>query len=199
MKRSEIDLLIKAAKQFYCDHGWALPPNARWNVTDFGLADWRRFGLVLVNLAEEPEFDDCILNEFELERTTAIPTRSGDGSIDLEGVELACQRLLEAGVREWVVVHFPEGACALRKDGVFHVQGSLCIPQSKIVSSVGAGDAFAAGVLYGLHENVPIETALKYGVVSAASCLFGVGTSDSIPPLDECRKLENAFGFRKLH
>jgi sugar/nucleoside kinase (ribokinase family) len=29
---------------------------------------------------------------------------------------------------------------------------------------VGAGDAFAAGTLLGLHEGATIELALKYGV-----------------------------------
>jgi D-lyxose ketol-isomerase len=30
-------------------------------VTDFGLADWRNFGLVLVNLAEEPEYCEKLM------------------------------------------------------------------------------------------------------------------------------------------
>ena len=58
MKRSEINFLIQSAMRCYGAHGWALPPNARWDITDFGLGDWRRFGLVLVNLAEEPEYCD---------------------------------------------------------------------------------------------------------------------------------------------
>ena len=61
MKRSEINSLIRAAQQCYLDHGWALPPEPRWDVTDFGLGDWRRFGLVLVNLAEEPEYCEKLM------------------------------------------------------------------------------------------------------------------------------------------
>ena len=38
-----------------------LPPNPRWDVTDFGLGDWRKFGLVLVNLAEEPEYCEKLM------------------------------------------------------------------------------------------------------------------------------------------
>ena len=53
MKRSEINQLVEAAKHCYEAHGWTLPPEPRWDVTDFGLGDWRRYGLVLVNLAEE--------------------------------------------------------------------------------------------------------------------------------------------------
>jgi len=61
MKRSDINHLIHAASKCYEVNGWALPPNPRWDLTDFGLGDWRRFGLVLVNLAEEPEYCEKLM------------------------------------------------------------------------------------------------------------------------------------------
>ena len=61
MKRSEINALVDAAGACYRAHGCALPPRPRWDVTDFGLGDWRRFGLVLVNLAEEPEYCEKLM------------------------------------------------------------------------------------------------------------------------------------------
>jgi sugar/nucleoside kinase (ribokinase family) len=139
--------------------------------------------------------DYCILNEFELGRTTGMEIRGPHG-IDLKALRAAAQQLLEAGVREWVIVHFPEGACALGHDGKLRSQGSLQVPQDAMVSTVGAGDAFAAGVLYGLHEEAPIEAALRDGTCAAAACLRGAGTSDGILPLDECLELATKFGFR---
>jgi len=61
MKRSAINSLIRSAQACYQAHGWTLPPNPRWDVTDFGLGDWQRFGLVLVNLAEEPEYCEKLM------------------------------------------------------------------------------------------------------------------------------------------
>lgn len=61
MKRSAINKLIKSAKSCFKRHGWALPPEPRWDVTDFGLGDWRKFGLVLVNLAEEKEYCEKLM------------------------------------------------------------------------------------------------------------------------------------------
>jgi D-lyxose ketol-isomerase len=61
MRRSEINRLIQDARAYFEAHGWALPPNPRWDVTDFGLGDWRRFALVLVNLAEEPEYCEKLM------------------------------------------------------------------------------------------------------------------------------------------
>ncbi len=61
MKRSEINALIQDAQSCFERNGWALPPEPRWDVTDFGLGDWRRFGLVLVNLAEEAEYCEKLM------------------------------------------------------------------------------------------------------------------------------------------
>lgn len=61
MKRSEINRLVRCAQQAFMESGWTLPPNPRWDVTDFGLGDWRYFGLVLVNLAEEPEYCEKLM------------------------------------------------------------------------------------------------------------------------------------------
>ncbi len=142
-----------------------------------------------------PFVDYCFLNEFEIARTTGIEVQQ-KGVINHTALQTAAKTLLQGGVRKWVIVHFPEGACAVGRDGQLHVQGSLNVPPSKIVGTVGAGDAFAAGVLYGLHEALPIETALRYGVCVAASCLTGAGASDGICSLNECLALEKTFGLR---
>ena len=61
MKRSEINALVADATSCFERHGWTLPPAPRWDVTDFGLGDWRRFGLVLINLTEEPEYCEKLM------------------------------------------------------------------------------------------------------------------------------------------
>ena len=61
MKRSAINHLVRSADNCYRAHGWALPPNPHWDVTDFGLGEWQKFGLVLVNLAEEPEYCEKLM------------------------------------------------------------------------------------------------------------------------------------------
>lgn len=157
--------------------------------------DSDRFARVV--LPALPHVDYCILNEFELGRTTGLAVRTPQG-VDLAALETAARRLLDAGVREWVIVHFPEGACALGREGRGHlrVQGSVLLPQAEIVGTVGAGDAFAAGVLHGLHEEAPIEEALRAGTCAAAACLRGMGTSEGIVPLAACRELAAKFGFR---
>jgi hypothetical protein len=61
MKRSEINTIIREARACFEAHGWALPPNPRWDVTDFGLDKFSQFGLLLVNLADEPEYCEKLM------------------------------------------------------------------------------------------------------------------------------------------
>ncbi len=61
MKRSEINRLIVSARNCFDQHGWALPPAPCWDVTDFGLGDWERNCLVLVNLAEHTEYCEKLM------------------------------------------------------------------------------------------------------------------------------------------
>lgn len=61
MKRSEINTVYHEAKACFASNGWALPPKPRWDITDFGLGDFDRFGLVLINVAEEPEYCEKLM------------------------------------------------------------------------------------------------------------------------------------------
>lgn len=61
MKRSEINNFISASAIFFTKNGWVLPPSPRWDVTDFGLGDFKRNGLLLVNLCEEPEYCEKLM------------------------------------------------------------------------------------------------------------------------------------------
>lgn len=61
MKRSEINAAIADAQMAFTTHQWLLPPNPRWDVTGFGLGDFKRWGLILLNLAELPEYCEKLM------------------------------------------------------------------------------------------------------------------------------------------
>lgn len=61
MKRSEINQALKSALRCFKAAGWALPPNPCWDVTDCGLGNFTKSGLVLVNLAEHPEYCEKLM------------------------------------------------------------------------------------------------------------------------------------------
>jgi len=142
-----------------------------------------------------PHTDHAILNEFEAERTTGCVIRTERG-LDAAQLRLAARKLLDAGVRQWVVIHYPEGAIAAHADGRVLFQGSVLLPQDQIAGTTGAGDAFGAGLLFGLHEGRPMEDCLRDAVCAAAACLTAVNCSGGLGTLEQCLKLGTAHGYR---
>jgi len=61
MKRSVVNQAYRDALACFGRHHWALPPRPRWDITDFGLGDFDRYGLTLVNLAGEPEYCEKLM------------------------------------------------------------------------------------------------------------------------------------------
>lgn len=149
--------------------------------------------------------DVCIMNEFEAARVTGRRVRIGDAhssapggsGLDRRELRAAMEQMLEAGVRERVVIHFPEGGCALGRDGGWHEHGSVQLPGEYIKGAAGAGDAFTAGVLYGWHEGKPVEEWLRIGVCAAAANLSDETCTRGLRPLAECLALGEQFGFRR--
>jgi len=56
-----------------------------------------------------------------------------------------------------------------------------------VTSTIGAGDGFAAGFLYALFQNLPLDLCLRYGNAAAAVVVSRVSCSDAMPTLDELR------------
>ena len=63
------------------------------------------------------QVDYCILNEIEAAKTTGFKIRPADGQLDTVALRHAAGALLQQGVRELVVIHFPEGAFARTRKG----------------------------------------------------------------------------------
>ena len=143
-----------------------------------------------------PYIHYLFLNEFEATRCTGINLISNQ--MDYEALNKAATNILNYGVREWVFIHFPRGVFAKSKAGDVLIQGSMDLPNEKVASVVGAGDALAAGILYAIHEEWEISVALRMGVCCAASCLQELGCSEGILPYEECLKLEDIYTYRDL-
>lgn len=112
--------------------------------------DSDRFGKIVSPALKFVDF--CILNEIEADKTAGFKIRTPEGQLDTVALRHAAGALLQQGVRELVVIHFPEGGFARTRKGEDVWQPSLRLPDKFIAGSAGAGDAFCAGVLLGLHE-----------------------------------------------
>lgn len=110
-----------------------------------------------------PHIDYLILNEIEAGESTGFKIREENKTLNTKNLLASVHALLEGGVNELIVIHFPEGSIAMKKGDKKPVyQASCFIKKEDIVGSVGAGDAFCAGMLYGIHEQMKIKDAMKF-------------------------------------
>lgn len=58
-----------------------------------------------------------------------------------------------------------------------------------VVSTIGAGDGFASGFLYGLLRDLPVEECLHYGNAAAAIVVSRLSCSEAMPTLPEVERL----------
>lgn len=99
--------------------------------------------------------DYCIINELETQQTTGVLLRGEDGTLHVENMKAALQKLHELGVAKWAVIHCPELGCGMDEAGNYCEFESLKLPKGYIKGTVGAGDAFCAGVLYAAETDMP--------------------------------------------
>src|SRR5215471_10662229 len=139
--------------------------------------------------------DYCILNELEAGKTTGFKIRGANGTLDTVAVKHAAGALLQQGVRDLVVIHFPEGAFARTRRGEDVWPSSLKLPSKYIAGTAGAGDAFCAGVLLGLHEGWELQRCLFTGVCIAAASLADPTCTAGVKALSNSMALARKFGF----
>lgn len=140
--------------------------------------------------------DFCILNEIEAGKTTGFKIRQPNGQLDTVALRHAAGALLQQGVRELVVIHFAEGAFARTRKGEDFWQASLKLPPDYIAGTAGAGDAFCAGVLLGLHEGWEMPRCLLTGVCIAAASLSDPTCTAGVKSLKTSLALARKFKFR---
>ncbi len=140
--------------------------------------------------------DYCIVNEIEAGKTSGFKVRQPDGRLDTVALRHAAGALLQMGVREMVVIHFPEGGFVRTRKGEDHWQSSFVLPAKFIAGSAGAGDAYCAGVLLGLHEGWGLQRCLVTAVCVATASLAHATCTGGIKPLKATLNLVRKFRSR---
>jgi sugar/nucleoside kinase (ribokinase family) len=158
--------------------------------------DSNRYSRIVVPALRHTDY--CIFNEIEAGRTAGFKMRQPDGSLDTVALRHAAGALLQYGVRELVVIHFPEGVFGRTRKGEDFWQTSLNLPPKWVAGTAGAGDALCAGVLLGLHEGWDIPRCLLTGVCVAAACLSHPTCTAGVTSLKECLSLAKKFKARPV-
>ena len=98
---------------------------------------------------------------------------------------------LAAGVREVVIKDGPNGAIASTGDGHAHAPA---LPVAS-VDLIGAGDAFTAGYLSALLDQLPIRERLERAATVAAFCVSTAGDWEGLPDRSELGLMTLPEGF----
>jgi 5-dehydro-2-deoxygluconokinase len=74
---------------------------------------------------------------------------------------------------------------------VYAGETSVFLPPYKVpvVSTIGAGDGFASGFLYGVLRGMPVEQCLHHGNAAAAIVVSRLSCSEAMPTLSEVEQL----------
>ncbi|CAF3735983.1 unnamed protein product [Rotaria sordida] len=147
-----------------------------------------------------PYVDHLIINEIEL---GFILNQALQQATIIE-IEQAARILIEKyHVQRTVTIHFDCGAVCISRENdqklESFIQGSLCLPKGFIKGAVGAGDAFAAGFIYGIYKKWPIQERLSCAVCVAAMCLSDETPYGGVKSIEECMKLKEIYQFRILN
>ena len=146
-----------------------------------------------------PHLTSLVINESEAAALldTDLKVESPNSHVDWETLEGAASSLISLGVNQLAVIHTPAGSVAADSRGNTWRQGSVKVPQDRIKGTTGAGDAFAAGVLFGFHENWTVAESLLLAVAAAAQNIQSEFSAAGISPADETLALTAALGHRR--
>ena len=142
--------------------------------------------------------DYLVVNEIEGALAAGLPCRGTDGMISADALTTIAEALSGLGVREKVVLHCPEMSVCCGSDGATSVVPSLELPDEWIKGSVGAGDAFCAGMLYSFLTGMPDEEGMRLASCAAAANLSATDSISGALSLAKTRELEKRFDRKRL-
>jgi 2-dehydro-3-deoxygluconokinase len=91
----------------------------------------------------------------------------------------AARVLRETGPSTVAIKRGAQGSLVFAGERVFE-QPAVPVPEENIVESIGAGDAFDAGLIVGHLAGWPIERSARFATLAAASTLRGAGGTDGL-------------------
>lgn len=136
-----------------------------------------------------PYVDNLIINETEAARLANMP----------EDADLAvlAKKLKEKGVGDRVILHTPAIGVCYSARGLTRL-ASYDLPKGYVQGTTGAGDAFCAGALVGIHEDASDAEILEIATVSAAASLSAADAIGGLKTYAEMREDCKEFERKRL-
>ena len=139
-----------------------------------------------------------IMNESECCAVSGLPPYREDGSLNIENIKKTLAFFIQCGVKEKAIIHCRDAGFMMTADGEFIMVPSFDIPKDYIKGSVGAGDAFAAGCLYGLYQGYDNQKILEFASCASAANLSQPDAVSGLRTAEELEALGNTFERKVL-
>lgn len=158
-------------------------------------AEERRMQEILLPCLEYCNY--VIVNELEASLLSGVKVRGDDGKIIDGAVPKICEVLMKHKIKDRLIIHAPEGGWMATSEGGLYYEPSLLLPSGFIKGSVGAGDAYCAGALYGIYEDFSPEFCLQFSAACAAASLSSKNSIDGMRPYSQVITL--LLQYQKAH
>lgn len=135
-----------------------------------------------------PYTDNLIINEIEAAGITGI-------SPERENLPKIAHALRDMGVKERVIIHTAELGICLSERGLTTLP-SFKLPDGYIKGTTGAGDAFCAGALIGIYEDLSDLELLRLASTAAAASLGAPDATSGLATKEEMIKFAKALERR---
>lgn len=136
-----------------------------------------------------PYTDYLIINEMEAGKLTGMEPSD-------DQLEIIARKLKEMGVGEKVIIHMPEKAVCLSDEG-YTIVDSYELPNGYIKGTTGAGDAFCAGALFGIHQEWKDREIMEFASMCAVMALGKADATSGLKTEQEIKDYCIQFYRRK--
>ena len=127
-----------------------------------------------------PYTDYLLLNEIEAQLLFNTSLLNSNNQLNQKLIIKLSKKAFQKGLRKALVIHSPLESLYISKDHSCHSK-SIKIPKKNIKNAVGAGDAFCAGFIFGIHEEWDIEITLKKSHAAGSAMMKIDSSSGNLP------------------
>lgn len=141
----------------------------------------------------ETTIGDVIWPEHEALPATSIVTNSGSYIRNIfPGVDVRAHARKLQAINKGIVITTDGGeeVFAIDRDGSAF---SAKPPKVSVVDATGAGDAFRAGLLYGLNKGLNLAESVCWGIATGSLKVGHVGAATTLPEFAEIENLANSL------
>ena len=143
--------------------------------------------------------DYVIVNEIESSIISGLDPYTEDKKPNLENIKKTMEIMADYGVSEKIIIHCKQaGFCYDVKTKEFVAVGSVDMPREFFKGSVGAGDAFCAGSLYGIYNGFSNKEILEFAGGAAVCNLLSENSIDGMLSKSEIYKVMEKYGYMEV-